>query len=43
MVFYFKSNVVDPPAILYMGRDKYESMYALNFVYKCLYSIFYSP
>lgn len=26
MVFYFRSNVVDPPAILYMGRDKYESM-----------------
>ncbi|TMW50449.1 hypothetical protein DOY81_004445 [Sarcophaga bullata] len=25
MVFYFKSNVVDPPAILYMGRDKYEN------------------
>ncbi|XP_061390254.1 coiled-coil domain-containing protein 25 [Musca vetustissima] len=25
MVFYFKSNVVDPPAVLYMGRDKYEN------------------
>ncbi|KAM7344508.1 coiled-coil domain-containing protein 25 [Cochliomyia hominivorax] len=25
MVFYFKSNVIDPPAVLYMGRDKYEN------------------
>ncbi|XP_073848858.1 coiled-coil domain-containing protein 25 [Musca autumnalis] len=25
MVFYFKSNVVDPPAVLYMGRDKHEN------------------
>uniref|UniRef100_A0A1A9V6F2 Coiled-coil domain-containing protein 25 n=1 Tax=Glossina austeni TaxID=7395 RepID=A0A1A9V6F2_GLOAU len=25
MVFYFKSNVVDPPALLYMGKDKYEN------------------
>ncbi|XP_075165372.1 coiled-coil domain-containing protein 25 [Haematobia irritans] len=25
MVFYFKSTVVDPPAVLYMGRDKHEN------------------
>ena len=25
MVFFFKSTVVDPPAILYMGRDKFEN------------------
>ncbi|XP_005181926.1 coiled-coil domain-containing protein 25 [Musca domestica] len=25
MVFYFKSCVVDPPAVLYMGRDKFEN------------------
>ncbi|XP_037899138.1 coiled-coil domain-containing protein 25-like [Glossina fuscipes] len=25
MVFYFKSNVVDPPALLYMEKDKYEN------------------
>jgi len=25
MVFYFTSNVVDPPAKLYMGKDKEEN------------------
>lgn len=25
MVFYFISNVVDPPAYIYMGKDKVES------------------
>jgi len=25
MVFYFTSNVVDPPAMIYMGKDKYEN------------------
>eukprot|EP00088_Acartia_fossae_P014550 TRINITY_DN17802_c0_g1_i2.p1 TRINITY_DN17802_c0_g1~~TRINITY_DN17802_c0_g1_i2.p1 ORF type:complete len:177 (-),score=13.57 TRINITY_DN17802_c0_g1_i2:47-577(-) len=25
MVFYFTSNVVDPPVTLFMGRDKYEN------------------
>ena len=25
MVFYFTSSVVDPPALLFMGRDKYEN------------------
>ena len=25
MVYYFVSNVVDPPVTLFMGRDKYEN------------------
>ena len=25
MVYYFKSNVVSPPANIYVGKDKYES------------------
>ncbi|ORZ38053.1 hypothetical protein BCR44DRAFT_1429493 [Catenaria anguillulae PL171] len=25
MVFYFTSNVVEPPAIIYMGKDKFEN------------------
>jgi hypothetical protein len=25
MVFYFTSNVVDPPVTLFMGLDKYEN------------------
>ncbi|KAJ3162805.1 Coiled-coil domain-containing protein 25 [Geranomyces michiganensis] len=25
MVFYFTSNVTDPPAAIYMGKDKYEN------------------
>ncbi|XP_053962032.1 coiled-coil domain-containing protein 25 isoform X2 [Anastrepha ludens] len=25
MVFYFKSNVVSPPALIYMGKDKHEN------------------
>lgn len=25
MVFYFSSNVTDPPAIIYMGKDKFEN------------------
>lgn len=27
MVYYFKSAVVDPPAFLYMGKEKVESEY----------------
>lgn len=27
MVFYFESNIVAPPVTLFMGFDKYESMY----------------
>lgn len=26
MVFYFKSNVVDPAAFIYVGKDKVESI-----------------
>jgi hypothetical protein len=25
MVYYFTSNVVDPPGFIYVGKDKYES------------------
>ena len=25
MVFYFTSNISDPPTTLFMGRDKYEN------------------
>ena len=25
MVFYFTSNIVDPPAFIYVGKDKVES------------------
>ena len=25
MVYYFTSNVVDPPATIYVGKDKFES------------------
>lgn len=32
MVFYFTSNVVQPPVTLFMGLDKYESkVKSLNF------------
>lgn len=27
MVYYFESNVVAPPVILFMGIDKHESKY----------------
>ena len=31
MVYYFTSNVVDPPAFIYVGKDKVESMaFAFN-------------
>jgi hypothetical protein len=26
MVFYFLTKVVDPPMVIYMGADKYESI-----------------
>jgi len=26
MVYYFTSNVVDPPAQIYVGKDKFESV-----------------
>lgn len=25
MVYYFQSNIVDPPAFIYVGKDKVES------------------
>lgn len=25
MVYYFNSNVIDPPATIYVGKDKFES------------------
>lgn len=27
MVYYFTSNVVDPPAFIYVGKDKVESQF----------------
>jgi hypothetical protein len=30
MVYYFTSNVVDPPAFIYVGKDKVESMTNLD-------------
>jgi hypothetical protein len=30
MVFYFTSNVVSPPAYIYVGKDKFESGLALT-------------
>ncbi|KPI42799.1 Coiled-coil domain-containing protein 25 [Cyphellophora attinorum] len=31
MVYYFKSNVVDPPAFVYMGKDKVENEDLIRF------------
>jgi len=30
MVFYFKSEIVDPPVLLFMGRDKYENEHLIK-------------
>lgn len=30
MVYYFQSTVVDPPAYIYVGKDKVESKSALQ-------------
>lgn len=30
MVYYFKSTVVDPPAFIYVGKDKVESKQTLG-------------
>lgn len=30
MVYYFTSNVVDPPATIYVGKDKFESLLLLS-------------
>ena len=29
MVYYFTSNVIDPPATIYVGKDKFESRFSL--------------
>lgn len=31
MVYYFTSNVVSPAAYVYVGKDKYESAWAVRF------------
>lgn len=31
MVFYFKSTIVDPPAYVYVGKDKFESEWLSHF------------
>lgn len=35
MVYYFTSTAVDPPANIYVGKDKYESA---SLSYPCSYS-----
>ena len=29
-IYYYTTSVVSPPVVIYMGRDKYESMYDIN-------------
>lgn len=36
MVYYFTSNVVDPPAQIYVGKDKFESVFVLFINPACL-------
>lgn len=33
MVYYFTSNVVDPPATIYVGKDKFESLLLPSFLF----------
>jgi hypothetical protein len=33
MVYYFTSNVVDPPAVLFMGDDKEENELLIRYEY----------
>lgn len=33
MVYYFTSTVVDPPAFVYVGKDKFESMEGIQLAY----------
>ena len=36
MVYYFTSNVVDPPATIYVGKDKFESLlHSFLFSFSC--------
>jgi hypothetical protein len=30
MVYYFTSNVVEPAGFIYVGKDKYESEFAIH-------------
>ena len=30
MVYYFTSNLTDPPGFIYVGKDKYESRYTIT-------------
>lgn len=40
MVYYFTSNVVDPPATIYVGKDKFESLF-LSFLFTLFFSFFF--
>ncbi|MCJ1275280.1 hypothetical protein MMC21_003081 [Puttea exsequens] len=35
MVYYFISNVIDPPATLYVGKDKFENEELIKFGWDC--------
>ncbi|KAK3170891.1 hypothetical protein OEA41_002975 [Lepraria neglecta] len=35
MVYYFKSNVTNPPAIIYVGKDKFENEELIKFGWDC--------
>lgn len=39
MVFYFKSTIVDPPAYVYVGKDKFESEWLAHFPFYFLHLI----
>ncbi|KAF6227736.1 hypothetical protein HO173_012066 [Letharia columbiana] len=35
MVYYFTSNVIDPPATIYVGKDKFENEELIKFGWDC--------
>jgi hypothetical protein len=35
MVFYFTSTVVDPPALIYVGKDKFENEELIKYAWDC--------
>lgn len=35
MVYYFTSNIVDPPATIYVGKDKFENEELIKFGWDC--------
>lgn len=41
MVFYFTSNVVQPPVKIFMGLDKYESKYSQGVFHESKISLFW--